>query len=736
MSCAAPITPFFGSPPPAGRPGSALLASRRSRFPAVWIAVAIAVGCMSGAGHADAGLGTAIEFYNPALRHYFITAAPEEASALDAGTNVKGWVRTGGQFTVFTDPAPGLSAVCRFFGTPGKGINSHFYTADVDECAKVKTLPPWTFEAIAFYIPTPTNGNCGGNYPVYRSYYSDNIADANHRFTVDLTAHVRMTRRGDVLEGVVMCAPVTNEELEADVVRFLEQATLGPTEALVQEVKTKGIAAWIDEQVPMNVTRYTQFPYFDPTCLDDTSLPLTPEKWCFLNKISHYPVAWEFFRQSKAAPDQLRMRMAHVWHQIFVSNSGMGGATYATQELQQRIRDHAFGSFENLLAKYALSPQLGNFQNWVLNEFERNGIKPNENFARELMQLMTIGVNELREDGTPRPDATGQLIPTYGQADIETLARVLTGYVYPTRPGFTPGLGYDKNAHPYYIGDMIPFDELHDTGAKSLLKGRLVLGAGGGAEYEVRAAMRMLVNHPNTPQFIVQQLIQKTVTSSPTPDFVARVAAVFKDNGKGVRGDLAAVTRAVLLDAEARGARKIDSEYGRLREPALFWTAMIRALDVVTDGYQPYEGILSSGQSLFNFASVFGYYPADFTLVGTSIRGPEFGIFTSAEFLNRANQINNVLYNVDWPEAWGPIGFVPNAVGTPSPTLTAFLPDAGNAEVLVDRMDRLFLHRTMKPAMRRSIVTAVNKLPPTEVLRRVKLAINLTLASVAYQVQK
>ncbi len=172
-------------------------------------------------------------------------------------------------------------------------------------------------------MPTPINGQCGDNSPIYRSFYSDNVADANHRFTMDLTAHVRMIKRGDVLEGVVMCAPVTSEEAEADVVRFLEQATLGPTEALVQEVKTKGIAAWIDEQIPLNVTRYTQLPYLDQgasitTCVDDKSLPWTPEKCCETNRKSHQSIAWEFFRQAKPAPDQLRLRMAHVWHQIFV----------------------------------------------------------------------------------------------------------------------------------------------------------------------------------------------------------------------------------------------------------------------------------------------------------------------------------------------------------------------------------------------------------------------------------
>ena len=386
--------------------------------------------------NAQAGLGTAIEYYNPALRHYFITAYPEEAAALDAGTNVKGWTRTGGQFTVFTEPAEGLSAVCRFFGTPGKGINSHFYTADAAECAKVKTLPPWTFEAIAFYIPTPTAGQCGGNYPVYRSYYTDNIADANHRFTVDLTAHTRMTRRGDILEGVVMCAPVTDEELEADVVRFLEQATLGPTEALVQEVKTKGIAAWLDEQIPLNVTRYTQYPYAervaDPArCRDDDTPPVTPEKYCNTYTQQSPPVAWEFYRQSRMAPDQVRLRMAHLWHEIFVAQDY---GTYGHANFQQRLRDGVFDTFEKFLLSYTISPHLGKFQTWVDNRPEHDGIKPNENYARELLQLMSIGVSELNEDGTPKLDANGQPIETYGQADIGTLARILTGYTFPPLP--------------------------------------------------------------------------------------------------------------------------------------------------------------------------------------------------------------------------------------------------------------------------------------------------------------
>ncbi|MFO1311591.1 MAG: DUF1800 family protein [Burkholderiales bacterium] len=706
---------------------------------------ALPAGLLFGAGAAHAALGMAVEFYNKSINHYFVTAYPEEAAALDAGTNVKGWTRTGGQFTVFTDNADGLAAVCRFFGTPGKGPNSHFYTADPAECAKVKTLPAWTYEGIAFYIPLPTGGQCGSNWPVYRSYYSDQIADANHRFTVDLTAHARMKdRRGDILEGIVMCAPVSDEEREADVVRFLEQATLGPTEALVQQVKAKGIAQYLDEQLGMNVTRYTQYPFWDPPmdntlCMDDRTLPVTPEKFCGTLKQSPQPVGWEFFRQSRTAPDQVRLRMAHVWHQIFV-HSANGGAfeTYANADFQQRIRDGAFTTFENLLTRYSLSPQLGRYQTWVNNIPERNGIKPNENFARELMQLFTIGVNELSEDGTARLDAKGQLVATYGQSDIETLARILTGYGMPPRPGQPAGF-WQPN---YYFGDMVPYDQFHDQGVKSALGGRIFMSAGGGAANEVRDALRALVNHPNTPPFIVKQLIQKTVTSSPSPGYVARIVAVFKDNGKGVRGDLAAVTRAILLDPEARGARKIDREYGRLREPALFWTAMLRALDVSTDGFMPNNVGWQSSQQLFNAPTVFNYYPADYTLAGGNIPAPEFAIYTSAEFLYRANQVNDLLYNVDqsWSKnplyGWGPVGFVPNAVGTPSPPLSAFLADAAAPDVLVERLNRLLLHGTMTPAARKTVVNAISKLDPANPLRRVKMAVNLILVSIAYQVQK
>jgi hypothetical protein len=168
---------------------------------------------------------------------------------------------------------------------------------------------------------------------------------------------------------------------------------------------------------------------------------------------------------------------------------------------------------------------------------------------------------------------------------------------------------------------------------------------------------------------------------------------------------------------------------------------MIRGLDVTTDGVSPYADSGASGQLLFLAPSVFNYYPSDYTLAGSALPAPEFGIFNTAEFLTRANQVNDLLYSVDKPAAevapvWGPQPYVANATGTPSPSLAAFLPDAGDATTLVDRVDRLFLHGTMKPAMRTTIIEAVNKIAPQNALRRAKLAIQLTLTSIDYQMQK
>ena len=692
---------------------------------------------------------TVVEYFIAGNNSYFLSGRADEQKALDALPG--SFKRTGTEFDAFaakTGPA-GTQDYCRFYiSDPAKGVSSHFYGNGGSDCPALVAakLPTFTFENYDFAVHTPLAADtCPAHAPlkIYRSFRPiATSVNPNHRFTLSKREYDEMTATGWTPEGVAMCAVSgvnAKGEQKADVVRLLEQSTLGPTEALVDEVARTGFTRWLNAQLAMNVTRYTQPPWWDPPqdnslCKDDRTAPITPEKFCGTNKWTSAPVAWEFYRQSKSAPDQLRLRMAHVWHQILVFGNDPG-QTYAAAEFHQRLRDHSFGTFENLLQRFALSPQMGHYQNYVRNKPEKDGIKPNENFARELMQLFTIGVNELNDDGTNRLDAQGQATPSYSQADIEALARVLTGFSYPTKPGGTPDFWQNWS----FNGDMVPYQAYHDVGAKSLFSGKVQFAANQDAMTELKAALRMLVNHSNTPAFISKQLIQKTVTSNPSPAYIARVAAVFKDNGAGVRGDLAAVTRALLLDPDARGAAKTETNYGRLREPVLLWTAMLRALDIATDGQQPHSMTWQHSQVLFRSPSVFNYYPADYTLIGGDPPAPEFGIYSTAEFLNRANAVNDLLYSVDqsWaPEWWGPQPYVPNATGTQSPPLTAFLADTANPDALVERFNQLFLHGVMRADMRKTVVTAVGKIAATNPLRRVKMAVNLILVSVDYQIQK
>lgn len=191
------------------------------------------------------------------------------------------------------------------------------------------------------------------------------------------------------------------------------------------------------------------------------------------------------------------MRMAHVWHQIF----GFGNdpkQTYPAAELHQRLSAHSLGPFDNLLQRITLAPHISRYQNYVQSRPEKDGVKPNENLARELMQLFTIGVNELNDDGSNKLDAQGHVIAAYTQADIELLARVLTGFGYPIKPGGTPNFWQTWS----FNGDMVPYQEYHDKDVKTMFSGKVQFAANQDAMTELKAALRMLVNHSNTPAFI------------------------------------------------------------------------------------------------------------------------------------------------------------------------------------------------------------------------------------------
>jgi uncharacterized protein (DUF1800 family) len=669
---------------------------------------------------------TVIEFYNASLNHYFITAFPEEAAMLDQGTTVPGWTRTGVTWQAWANAGDDLNAlpVCRFYGSP-TGPNSHFYTADPAECAQVKQDAAWRFEAIAFYIEVPQNGNCGiDTTPVYRSFApGTGLSTMNHRYLVDMTMYEHMAP-SSILEGVVMCSPLSSAQKQADAVRLLEQATFGPDDALVAHVLAIGSQAFLDEQFAAPASTYPALPYV-PAGQQATFCATDPDPQCGRDYYSLFLLQNAFFQQALSANDQLRQRVAFALSQILVT-SGLGvNLAYGMGGYQQLFRDNAFGNYETILSRVTLSPVMGDYLNMVNNDKSSATVQPNENYARELLQLFSIGVWMLNPDGTSMLDSAGKPLPSYDQDTIEGFAHVLTGWTYPPLAGAVPRTHNAKN----YLADMTPVGTNHDEGPKALLAG-VVLPAGQTIQDDLTQAIHNVFMHPNVGPFVGRQLIQKLVTGSPTPQYVARIAAVFNNNGLGVRGDIKAVVQAILTDPEARGAVKLDPAYGKLREPVLFMTGAARALGTQSDGVYFGQQSKALGQNLFYPPSVFNYYPPTYLLPDTAIVAPEFALANSSTAINRYNFANTLLFGTI-----APLPTLPGAIGT-TPTLAAFSALAGDPAALLDQLDAQLLHGTMPSAMRTAILTALSAVPATDPLTRAKTAVYLVVTSPQYQVER
>jgi len=520
--------------------------------------------------------------------------------------------------------------------------------------------------------------------------------------------------------------PTAQPTTAGDAVRFLEQATFGPTEATIQEVMQKGPALALEEQFGKPMSGYGTFTFIDPD--PGRGCPEGSADTCYRDNYTVFPLQRAFFRNAVGASDQLRQRAAFALSQILVISGAELETMHGIGYYQQLLMNFALANFRDLLQEITLSPAMGEYLDMVNNPKPdpARGIEPNENYARELLQLFTIGEVELNADGTRRLDANGEPIPTYDQDTVENLARALTGWTYPPRPGATT-----RFPNPiYYLGRMVPFAAQHDTAAKVLF-GSQTIQAGGTAEVDLNAALDIIFNHPNVGPFIGRQLIQHLVTSNPTPAYVARVTAAFNNNGQGVRGDMRAVLRAILLDAEARGDAKTVADFGKLREPALLVTNVARALNGSSDGVYLLQQATAMGQSVFQAPSVFNFYPPNFPAPGTTLDGPPFKIMLTGTILNRANFANRILFggNVN------PDTTVAGATGTQL-NLQSLQALAGNPDLLLDRLNLIFMHNTLSPQARQAILTAVNAYAANDPLGRARQAAYLVATSAQYQVEQ
>jgi uncharacterized protein (DUF1800 family) len=479
--------------------------------------------------------------------------------------------------------------------------------------------------------------------------------------------------------------------------RLLEQSTWGVNPQSLSHLQAVGVQAFLNEQFAMAPSTYPA-----PGASDDITV-----------------VQKRFFTNALAGQDQLRQRVGFALSQIMVASAVKVNNPSAFVLWSNMFQNDAFGNFSTLLNDVTLSPVMGNYLDMVNNDKPNPNTdsRANENYAREVLQLFTVGLDVLNPDGTPQLDGLGNPIPTYTQDNITAFARVFTGWTYPTAPGATARFGNPE----FYGGPMISFDSHHDTDPKIVLSG-VTIPAGGSAQADLTAGLQDIFNHPNVGPFICKQLIQHLVTSNPSPEYVARVSAVFADNGTGVRGDLKAVVQAILLDTEARRGddpAQAQPNDGHLKEPILFITNLLRAVNATSDGAGLSDRASDMKQSPFFSPSVFNFFPPGFVIQGTNLLGPEFAIFNTSTTISRTNFVNDLVY-----------GQVNS--GTVA-SIAGYVPLAATPSQLVDAVAAVMLHGQVSDDMKGTLVTTLTGIPDNT--RRTQAAFYLIGSSSQFQVE-
>ena len=540
----------------------------------------------------------------------------------------------------------------------------------------------------------------------------------------------------------------------SDGIRFLEQTTWGPTDADLQHLRSIGMQAYLNEQfntqpqfvdAPNNLS--SNYPL---TTLYPINAPSPCDANCLRDNYTLYPLQNQFVTNTLSRPDQLRQRVAFAIHQfIVVAGRDMNNneASWYAPYLQT-IDRNAFGNFRTMLLDLTLNPGMGHYLDMAGN----SRVAPNENYAREVMQLFSIGTDMLNQNGTPILDANGNRIPTYGQTEITNFARVFTGWVINSTTNNTfGGQSVPDYIRPMGFSNNTAANGPFDIAAKTLLNGQQLPACGNCTNNlanmtayknaELNAAIDNLFNHQNAGPYLCTQLIHQMVTSNPSPAYVGRCSAAFANNGSGVRGDMKAVITSILLDPEARGDVKTDPNYGHLREPVLLLTNLLRMFNATSDGVLLTNvsgaGSFTTalGQDVFNPPTVFSYFPANYGLPGTSLVGPEFGILDTSSTYQRANLVNTFFL------ANNGNGIPPSASPFNRPTGTqlsyaSYQAQAGTPSALVDMLNTNMMHGTMSSSMRTSIINAVTGITSADPAGRTRTAIYLVATSSQYQVER
>ena len=471
---------------------------------------------------------------------------------------------------------------------------------------------------------------------------------------------------------------------------FLENATFGPTGPDVSDVLIRSREGWLAHQF---------------------SIPESPMP----DGLDTNQVRAQLYLNMANGHDQLRQRMMFALSQIIVVSANKVGSGPELIPWVRLLSRNAFGNYRTLMTDVTLSPTMGKFLDMAYSRKASSTSSPNENYARELLQLFTIGLWELNQDGSLKRDANNQPIPTYNQATIAEFSRALTGWTFPTQPGVAPV----TSNPPYFSGPMEPRETRHDTGAKTLLRGT-VISANQTATADLNAALDNIFQHPNVGPFLATRLIRSLVTSNPSPAYIERVANAFSDNGSGVRGDLKAVLVAVLTDPEA--LRFSASDSGRLKDPLLHVIGLGRALGARVTDPNAFMYVYSNlTQRVLTPATVFSFYSPLASLPGNgTLYGPEFQIYPPALAVQRANFVYSIL-NGSFGTAF-------------SMDLTPYMNVAANPAALIDMVDHRLMFGRMSTPLRQILLTTTTAISASNTRQRALGALYLAAISSEYTV--
>lgn len=542
--------------------------------------------------------------------------------------------------------------------------------------------------------------------------FSDALRRLEGTGTLTLTNEVTIPQR-----------PTTRSEAS----RFLTQATFGPDPALIDEVAASGIGPWIDLQ------------------LNHPNKTVTSSTMLGQASNTFYPLWWGmgWWKAAMTAPDQIRLRTANAFSQILVvstaGNDLIRGNSFAQADYFDIFIHHAFGNYRNMLEEVTYSNQMGFYLSHLYNRKADPTIGrfPDENFAREIMQLFTIGLWELHPDGSRKLDAYGKPIPTYDNTTIMEMAKVFTGFGFggPASTNFFSPISGTN----HYRDRMILWDDQHEPGEKHIISG-VVIPAGQTGNEDVSDALDALCQHPNTAPFLSRLLIQRFTSSSPSPRYIHRVATAWENNGAGIRGDLKAVIDAILMDPEARTPEARGDASGKVREPFLRLTALARAFTArnkrIPPTFSVWQGTFPTdfGQLPLNAPSVFNYYLPDHRPAGElrsrGLFAPELEIATADRMIRTDNRLNSVITNGIQPLSGLPddaltLDFsIPLALAESSDTIPA----------LIQYLDELLTWGAMSHSTRATVTAATQA--QTTAITRVRTAVHLIIESPDFVVLK